>query len=277
MKGELGRAPVVLSAVIAVLATIASAGGLLMADPYRDNLWIESAWRGNDLVTLLVAVPALVAALVLSQRGSLRAQLVWLGMLAYMLYGYAFYLFGAAFNRFFLVYTALFALSIQALVFALARLDTARIAAHFRAWVPARPIAAYMFLLALGIGGSWIAMSLSFVFTGKVPEPIVASGHPTGIVFALDLSLLVPGFFLGAIWLWNRRPWGYVLGAVMNIKGATYTLALAMASLVADRAGVEGARRELPIWLAFTGTSLIASALMLGGLGGHRAAPQGAT
>jgi hypothetical protein len=52
----------------------------------------------------------------------------------------------------------------------------------------------------------------------------------------------------------------------MNIKGATYTLALAIASLVADEAGVEGARRELPLWLSFTGTSLAASGLLLGNM-----------
>lgn len=34
----------------------------------------------------------LVVALILSRRGSQRAQLVWLGMLDYMLYNYAFYL-----------------------------------------------------------------------------------------------------------------------------------------------------------------------------------------
>lgn len=65
----------------------------------------------------------LVAALVLARRGSGRAQLVWLGMLAYTLYNYAFYLFGAAFNSLFLVYAALFTLSVFALLFGLVALD----------------------------------------------------------------------------------------------------------------------------------------------------------
>jgi hypothetical protein len=255
-----------LSILIAILATTASSGGLLLSDLYRDNTWVTSAWRGNDLVTLSIAVPVLAGAIVLARRGSLRAQLVWMAMLAYMLYGYAFYLFGAAFNRFFLLYVGLFAFSILALVFALPRIDAGAVRCSFRQRTPARWIAGYMLLIAVGLGSAWMAMSLGFVLSGVVPEPIVASGHPTGIVFALDLSLLVPGFVLGGIWLWQRRPWGYVLGVIMNVKGATYTLALASASIFADQAGVAGAAGEIPLWLSLTATSALSSGLLLGNM-----------
>lgn len=109
------RTAYVLSSIIGVLALMAAAGGLFLDDLYRDNRFVTLAWFGNDWVTLIVAVPILVTALTLSVRGSLRAQLVWLGMLNYTLYNFGFYLFGAAYNRFFLIYVALFALSIFAL------------------------------------------------------------------------------------------------------------------------------------------------------------------
>ena len=88
----------VLSVIIAVLALIASAGGLIFKDLYQDNAFVRTTWLGNDAVTLFLAVPVLTTAMVLTERGSMKAQLVWLGMLDYMLYNYAFYLFGAAFN-----------------------------------------------------------------------------------------------------------------------------------------------------------------------------------
>jgi len=62
---------------------VASAGGLVIGDLYRDNTWATAGWLGNDLVTLVVAVSLLVAALILAMRGSQRAQLVWLAMLGY--------------------------------------------------------------------------------------------------------------------------------------------------------------------------------------------------
>jgi hypothetical protein len=264
------RAARIISIFIASLAAVASAGGLLIQDLYRDNTWITSAWRGTDLVTLLVAAPLLLVGLVLAGRGSRRGELVWLAMLAYMVYGYAYYLFGAAFNRFFLLYVAIFALASLALLFALTHLDVAEVGRGFRERTPVRVVAGYMLLVAVGLGGAWTAASLGFVFTGQVPAPIAASGHPTGIVFALDLSMLVPGFGLGGVWLWRRQARGYLLGAVMTIKGATYTLALASASVVAARAGVAGASAEIAVWLVLTAAGLVACGLLLGNMHASR-------
>ena len=49
------RTPYILSIIIAVLATIASAGGLFLNGLYRDNHFVTSAWKGNDLITLFLA------------------------------------------------------------------------------------------------------------------------------------------------------------------------------------------------------------------------------
>lgn len=65
----------ILSIIIAILAAVASVGGLFLNGLYRNNLFVTSAWKGNDVVTLLIAIPLLVTALAFS-RGSLRAQLI---------------------------------------------------------------------------------------------------------------------------------------------------------------------------------------------------------
>ena len=71
----------VISLLVAILAALASAGGLLFKGLYRDNAFVTTTWLGNDAITLFLAVPILVAALIYSARGSLRAQLLWLGAL----------------------------------------------------------------------------------------------------------------------------------------------------------------------------------------------------
>ncbi|NOX87904.1 MAG: hypothetical protein GXO77_02680 [Calditrichaeota bacterium] len=253
----------ILSVFVAVLSVIASAGGLLIDGLYRDNLWARSQWYGNDLVTLFVAVPVLVTAMILGKRGSLRAQLVWFGMLDYALYNYAFYLFGAAFNRFFLIYAALFALSLFALIFALANLNVNETGRKFREKTPVKWISAYMFFWAFGIGGLWIAQSIAFAITGKLPQVIIESNHPTSVVFALDLTLLTPFLVLGAIWLWKRKPWGYVLSVILNVKGAVYALALIAMSVYAAKADIPGASALIPLWSFFAVACLIASWLLL--------------
>jgi hypothetical protein len=255
-----------LSILITILATVASVGGLTLGGLYRDNLFVTSAWRGNDLVTLVLAVPLLVIALLFSRRGSLRAQLIWLGVLAYMLYNYAFYLFAAAFNWFFLIYVALLAFSMLALIFGLANLKVHAVSQQFRERTPVKWISAYMLFVAIGLSVIYVAQSLNFIFSGQLPAIVTRTGHPTSIVFALDLTLLVPFLVLGAVWLWQRKAWGYVLAGILTIKGPAYTLVLTAGSLWAANAGIPEAAAEIPLWLFLTVAGLAASALLFGNM-----------
>jgi hypothetical protein len=246
--------------------TIVSVGGVFATLAiYRDNPLVTSTFRGQDILTLAVAVPLTVLGLVLEMRGSTRGRLLWLAMLFYGMYGYLFYAVGAAFNVFFLLYVAIFGLSTYALVFSVPRIDLERIAAHMGG-VAARWVAiAYMACVALGLSVLWIGMSLSYVATRVVPAPIVASGHPTAIVFAIDLVFIVPPMAIAAIWLARRRPLGWVLAAVMSIGGSVYTATLAAASVEVARTGV-GTGGELPLWAALTVFGAVSAGLLLAGV-----------
>lgn len=252
-----------LSVVIAVLAVVASAGGLFVDNVYRDNALVTTAFRGNDVVTLFIAVPLLLVALWLSMRGSQRGRLVWLGLLMYMLYNYVFYLYGTAFNVLFLVYVALLTLSIYALIFGLAHLDAQEIAQQFRARTPIRWISGFMLFFALLLGGLWVAQSLRFVATGQVPQDVVQTGHPTAVVYATDLTLLMPALVLGAALLWQRRAWGYIVSSIMMIKATTYSLALiAMSAMAGDL----GSDPYLALWVFLGAGTLIATVVLLGNM-----------
>src|SRR5215207_4361055 len=98
------KTPFVLSVIVLLLAVLASAGGLFIPGVYRDNEMIRTAWFGNDIVTLCLVSPLFGIALYGAAGGSLRAQLIWIGLLGFMVYNFAFYLFGTAFNTLFLVY-----------------------------------------------------------------------------------------------------------------------------------------------------------------------------
>jgi hypothetical protein len=254
-----------LSVLIAFLAACASLGGLALPHLYRDNAFVRTAWLGNDAVTLAIGVPLLGAALLYVRRGSLRAGLLWLGMLDYMLYNYAFYLFAAGFNAFFLIYTAVFGLSIFALIFGLARLEPHLF--HERATndTPFRWVAGYFLFVGIGLTIVYVVQSLGFVATGQLPAIVVRSGHPTSIVFALDLTLLVPWLLLAGVWLLQRRPWGYVIAGIVSTKAALYTLVLTVNTWLVGQAGLGGAD-ELPLWATLTVLGLVACALLFSGI-----------
>ena len=250
----------ILSILIAILASFVSVGGLLLDGLYRDNAFVTTTWLGTDAVTLFLAVPILVAAMIFSNRGSLKAQLIWMGALDYMLYNYAFYLFGAAFNWFFLIYAALLALSILALIFGLIKLDVNGISQQVKKDAPVKWIGGYFFFVASGLGLVYLIQSIGFIFTDNVPAIVAMSGHTTNVVFALDLTLLIPWLILGAIWLMKRRPWGYVIAGILNVKGPLYTLVLAVNSILVVNAGLSETS-EFSLWSMLTALGLIASAV----------------
>src|ERR1044071_3908928 len=152
--------------------------------------------------------------------------LLWLGGLGYMLYNYIFYLYGAAFNSFFLLYTALFSLSVYTLILVLMKTNVKAISRQFQQRTPVRWISGFLLFFSIPWSAMEISRAAGFVFTGRIPTDILVTGHPTGVVYATDLSLLMPAMILGAVLLWKRRPWGYLLSAVLLFKGITYGLAL---------------------------------------------------
>jgi len=260
------KAAYVMTAILGVAMAIVSAGGAFASEwLYRDNPLILAALRGQDLATLMVAVPLLVAGLVLERRGSLRGRVLWIAMLFYGLYGYLFYAVGVAFNVFFLLYVAICGLSGYALLFSVPRIDTARIDSTVTSRLARRVAIAYMLVVTAGLGVLWTGMSASYLFTRVVPGPIVSSGHPTGVVFAIDLIFIVPLMLLGAVRLIRRRPWGGFLATMLSITGSVYTLTLAVASIEVARAGV-GTGGELPIWAFLTVFGALAAGLLLAGM-----------
>jgi hypothetical protein len=66
---------------------------------------------------------------------------------------------------------------------------------------------------------------------------------------------------LGAIWLIQRRPWGYVIAGIVTLKGALYTIVLTVNSLLVRQAGLAGAD-ELPLWGTLTVIGLAALYLL---------------
>jgi hypothetical protein len=218
----------VLSVIIIFLAIIAAAGGLFIPNLYADSDIIKRAWYGSDMTTLFLVIPLLIVSLSFVIRGSLRAQLIWIGLVGYMLYNYAFYLFGATFNKFFLVYVALFAVSLYALIIALSNLPLQNIQEHFDKKTPVKTLSIFMIVIALPLAIFELSQALTAIFSGTSPAV-------PPLIFALDLSFVIPNMILAAVLLWKHRRWGYILTAMMMVKGFTYGINLIIsAASVAD-------------------------------------------
>lgn len=267
-----GRSAYRLSLAVAALAGLASLAGLLLRDVYTGPPSVAAMLRGYDVVTLAGAVPVLVASVVRSDRGSDRAVLVWVGMLAYLAYIYAFYMFGVGFNDLFLLHIAVFGGAVLALVVTVSGLDAAGIADRFDPRTPTQVVAVVLALLAAGLGGLWVSAAVLNAVTGEVPvgSALVESDSVVHLAIALDLALLVPAYALAAGLLWRTRPAGYVLAAMLLVSGTLHQASYMVALPLQVRAGVPDAVGMDPAEPVIALLFLLATALLLRGAGGAR-------
>jgi hypothetical protein len=252
-----------LSAAVAFLMVVASTAGLFMDGLYQDGPWAKEALRGGDLTTLLLAAPVLVWSLILSIRGSLPARAAWIGALAYGIYDYAYYVFGAEFNDLFLLHIASLTLSIWATALAVASLDARAIAAAFRVGRAARWVGGFLVLVGAILGALWVFLAIRLAVTGELMADIPADG--IHLVFAIDLSLLVPALVVAGVLLWRGTAIGVVFGVVMTVMGALYQVNLLVAGVFQANADVAGAKAFPPEGIVVATGFLLACAVLFGG------------
>jgi hypothetical protein len=120
-------------------------------------------------VTFALAVPLLAASRLSAARGSVVGLLSCLGLLAYALYNYAFYLFGASFNSLFLAYVGILALSTFGLVLGIASPEAARVARTVRTGARGQAVGVFMIVVSVALGLFWIGTSVRYMRTGVVP------------------------------------------------------------------------------------------------------------
>jgi hypothetical protein len=110
----------------------------------------------------------------------------------------------------------------------------------------------------------WSLYALRFVVTGTLPGDVPAAGQH--LVYALDLSLLAPSLAVGAILLWRRTAWGYLLGTPMSTMGAVYQVNLMLAAVFQANAHVAGVSAFSPLGLSLTVAFVAAATLLLANL-----------
>jgi len=210
---------------------------------YYETVSTAAQAIAQDVVTLLLGIPLLLTALLLARRGSQRGQLLLVGTLAYFLYTYSSYVFGAAYNVIFLVYVALFSLCLFAFILAMMAIDISALPAQFTPKLPRRTIAVFMFVVGLFLIMAWLGRIVPALLSNRTPIGLESS--TTLVIQALDLGLVIPLAILAGILLWRRRPWGYLLTAIVLIKG--FTLALAVSAMAVNMmlAGVHVATGEM--------------------------------
>ena len=216
---------------------------------YWDTVSTAAQAQANDLVMLVIGLPVLAISFYLTLRGSLRGRLLLTGTLAFILYTYITMCFGAAYNELFLVYVALFSLSLFAFILSLMSFDLKTLPAHFSEKLPRRGIAALLFFAAAFLSLAWLGRIAPTILQDTIP----ALDNATSMfIQAMDLGIIVPLCVLSGVLLLRRSPWGYLLASVSMMKFLTIGLAVSAMGLNMVRVGVPTSPVELAIFPSIT-------------------------
>jgi hypothetical protein len=190
-----------LSIVVAALMTILSLAGLffpLVTYPSED---LRQSFVANDVVNLVIGLPALLGTLWLARRGKLPGLLGLPGALFCVTYNAIAYAAAMPLTWPFFVHLALAILSALAIFRHLSSVDGAAVQARLQGRVAERLGAGVL----MGFGALFFLRAVAEFFDG-------AAGMAEFGVLVAD-GLTTPFWILGGLYLWKKRPLGYISGA----------------------------------------------------------------
>ncbi|MFO7584749.1 MAG: hypothetical protein R6W69_08470 [Anaerolineales bacterium] len=227
---------------------------------YWDTVSMAAQMQANDLVALTLGLPLLAISSWLALRGSLRGRLLLAGTLGFILYTYITMMVGAHYNALFLVYIALFSLSLFAFVLVMMSFDLETLPAHFSENLPRGWIAGLLFFAAAFLSLAWLGRIAATFASGAVPA---LENTTSMFIQAMDLGLIVPVCLLGGILLLRRQPWGYLLASVGLTKFLTLGIAVSLMGLNMARVGVPISTVELVVFPGMALAGVVMTVILL--------------
>lgn len=193
---------------------------------YRD-MSLEVAPQGiaQDYVTLFIAIPLLLAALVFARKDSLKGRFLHSGILAYFLVTYLFYLVMGMYNALFLVYVMLLSASFFAFILMLLSFEPGSLPDKFRQETPVKTTGGFLIVQCIAITFMWLNIVIPPLISGEI-IPKQVEHYTTLIVQGLDLALLLPlGIVAGVLFI-RKKPYGYLMAPVYFVFLSLLMLAL---------------------------------------------------
>ncbi len=215
-----------LSAIMAMVALVTSLGGMLGMAYRADSSNLAAQAMGQDGVNVFIAYPLLLVLMVLALRGSVRAYLMWLGILIYSAYSYLIYATSLHFSGWFLAHVLILGFSVWLLVAGIAAIDFARFRSSVRDGISSALPGRLLVIAGAVFAVVWLSEIIPSAFAGEQLESAQTAGLRTNPVYVADLGFLLPALITAGILLLRKRIVGYVLAAPMLVYGVVFGLAV---------------------------------------------------
>lgn len=209
----------ILSLIAALLLAIASLAGLLFQSSIYPTEELNNSFLANEVVNLLIGLPALLYSLWAARQGELVGLLLWPGALLYILYNYIAYLLGVPFSWISLVYLALVLVSGYVFVDLLRGIDKNAVQGRLTGAVPVK------------VSG-WVLVILGSLFILRALGMLIQAGLNHGSLPMAEIGVLTADILLSSIWiaggvfLLRKKPLGYASGLGLLFAGSLLFVAL---------------------------------------------------
>jgi len=198
---------------------------------YQDGAWANAQWLGQDIVTLLLALPLL---LISFHKGIKKEHekwtMVYAGILLYYAYTYSFFMFVANLSILYLFHLPIFSLSVIGLFMICTKLFNQNLEYSFQKSKLKVIIITYLIMISLMILFIW----LNDIFA-HLSNPEHVSDTPNGeaplIIYSLDLAIIIPLMISAAVLLYKKSTLGYILSGIILTKTSTLGFALMAMSI----------------------------------------------
>jgi hypothetical protein len=169
----------------------------------------------QDITNLAVVSPLLLLLAALALRGSLRAYLLWLGVLTFTIYSYVIYTFSIPFGPLFLLWVAVLGLSLYALIGGVSFADHTAVARSFRGLRAIKVVSWFLIITGILFALLWLSEDVPALLSGTTPKSLVDMALPTNPVHILDLGLFVPAFIITGVLLLMRHPLAFTVAPAL--------------------------------------------------------------
>ncbi len=165
----------------------------------------------QDIASLVLVSPVWLILATFALRGSLRAYLLWLGVLTFTVYNYFIYTFSVPFGPLFLLWVAVLGLSLYALIGSVATANHESVKSSFTSQRAVTVVAWFLFVVAILFGLLWLSEDIPALLSGKTPQSVIDMALPTNPVHILDLAFFLPAVIITGGLLLKRKALAFTL------------------------------------------------------------------
>ena len=199
---------------ILLLTAVASLVSLITSDFYfRDSAIIAVKSHYLDLLNLSIVVPMGILMFVLAMKKFYWAKLFIIGIMVYFAYMFGFNALSLFFNELFLIYVALFGLSIFGIILGYG--DVQQSGNYLENPIKMRISGIYLMLFSVIAYVAWLIEIILSTINGSIPESISGMNLPVSVVHVFDMAFALPIIIIGAVLLFKGKLSGLIISSIL--------------------------------------------------------------